>query len=146
MALRVKQQMNIRRPVAEVFDALVNPEKLSGYFTSSASGALVEGAQVEWCWADFECDARLAVRVAKVEQDSSVAFRWPATGRDTLVEFTFEPVSDSVTKVTVEEGNWEMTEEGVKSFVGQAEGWIHMTTCMKAWLEYGGINLRKGMS
>lgn len=138
--------MNICRPVAEVFDALVNPEKLSGYFTSTANGPLVEGKMVEWCWADFECGARLVVRVAKVELDRYVAFRWPATGRDTLVEFTFEPVSESVTKVTVQEGQWEADEAGVKSLVGQAEGWIHMITCMKAWLEYDGINLRKGMS
>ena len=146
MTLRVNQQMNIRSPVAEVFDALVNPEKLCGYFTSAANGTLVEGEMVEWRWADYGCGARLVVRVAKVEQDRYVAFHWPATGRDTLVEFTFEPVSDSVTKVSIREGEWEANEVGVKALVAQAEGWMHMVTCMKAWLEYDGINLREGMS
>ena len=137
--------MTIQRPVAEVFDALVNPEKLSGYFTTTASGPLVEGAMVEWCWADYECGARLVVRVVRVEPDRSVAFRWPATGRDTLVEFNFEAVSESVTRVMVSEGEWEMNEAGVQSALEQTEGWVHMITCMKAWLEYDGINLRKGM-
>lgn len=146
MALKVHQQMNILRPVSEVFDALVNPDKLSGYFTTTASGPLVEDAMIEWNWANFGCGTRLVIRVASVVQDRSVCFRWPATGRDTLVEFTFEAVSESVTCVTVTEGEWEMNEAGVESLVQQTEGWMHMVICMKAWLEYDGINLRKGMS
>ena len=145
MTLKVDQKMNICRPVAEVFDALVNPEKLSGYFTTTASGPLVEGAMIEWRWADPECGARLVIRVARVEQDRRVVFHWPATGRDTLVEFSFEQVSETVTRVRVTEGEWEMDDSGVQSALEQTEGWVHMLTCMKAWLEYDGINLRTGM-
>lgn len=145
MELKVEQAMNICRPVADVYDAVVNPEKLSGYFTSSASGPLEAGARVDWAWDDFECGARLTVNVARTEQDKTVAFYWPATGKDTLVEFSFEPVSETVTRVKVCETGWEMDEAGVQSALQQTEGWVHMLTCMKAWLEYDGINLRRGM-
>jgi len=145
MTLAVQQQMNILRPVAEVFDALVNPEKLSGYFTTTASGPLAAGATVEWGWADYECGASHTIQVTSVEQGRRVAFYWSATGKDTLVEFSFASVSEAVTQVKVDETGWEMDETGVQSLLQQTEGWVHMLTCMKAWLEYDGINLRKGM-
>ena len=145
MTLAVQQQMKIRRPVAEVFDALVNPEKLSGYFTTSSSGPLQANATVEWCWADYECGARLTVRVERFEQNRCVAFYWPATGQDTLVEFSFEAVTDSITRVEITETGWKMGESGAQSAMEQTGGWVHMLTCMKAWLEYDGINLREGM-
>ena len=54
MELRFQVYGKIARPVAEVFDAVYNPDKLSGYFTTGgASGPLVEGATVTWDFADF---------------------------------------------------------------------------------------------
>ena len=44
----------IARPVAEVFDAVYDPRKLSGYFTTGgASEPLDEGTTVTWDFADF---------------------------------------------------------------------------------------------
>ena len=54
MELRFQVHGKIRKPVAEVFDAVVNPKKLSGYFTTGgSSGALVAGSTVSWDFADF---------------------------------------------------------------------------------------------
>ena len=49
MELKFQVQTRIQKPVSEVFDAVYNPRKLEGYFTTkSASGPLVEGTTVMW--------------------------------------------------------------------------------------------------
>ncbi len=54
MELKFEVYGKIKKPVAEVFDAIYNPKKLSGYFTTGgASGSLDEGKTVTWDFADF---------------------------------------------------------------------------------------------
>jgi len=54
MELRFQVYGKIAKPVAEVFDAVYNPSKLSGYITTGgASAPLVEGSTVTWDFADF---------------------------------------------------------------------------------------------
>lgn len=49
MDLKFELFGKIAKPVSEVFDAVYNPAKLSGYFTTGgASGPLDEGATVMW--------------------------------------------------------------------------------------------------
>ena len=38
MDLEVKAEVRIGKPAAEVFEAIVDPAKMSGYFISSGSG------------------------------------------------------------------------------------------------------------
>jgi uncharacterized protein YndB with AHSA1/START domain len=53
MELKFEVYAKIRKPIAEVFDAVYNPEKLSAYFTTGgASGLLDEGKSVIWDFAD----------------------------------------------------------------------------------------------
>ena len=49
-----KAQMLIRKPVAQVFEALVDPAITSRYWFSKGSGRLEAGKQVRWDW---ECTA-----------------------------------------------------------------------------------------
>ena len=46
MALKFQVQLKIRKPAAEVFDAVVNPKTLSGYFVQEATAPLIPRA----CW------------------------------------------------------------------------------------------------
>ena len=64
MSLGFKVSGRIAKPVAEVFDAVVNPTKLSGYFTTikGASAPLVAGTTVTW-WGD------IPVEVDEVEKN-----------------------------------------------------------------------------
>lgn len=135
----------ISRPVADVFDAVVNPAKLSGYFVTTgggASAALVEATTVLW-WGDIE------VEVDQVVQDERVVFRWgagPGKGEapyQTRVEMRFEALDDGGTLVTISEGGWRTDEVGVRKSYLNCEGWTQMLCCLKAFVEYG-INLREG--
>ena len=142
MKPKFQVQLKIRRPAAEVFDAVVRPEKLSGYFIQSASGPLAEGATVKWKFA--EAPAPFDVVVRKVVEAERIVFEWPAAGGcDTTVEMVFTPLDETNTMVQISESGWRDDEAGITSSYGNAGGWMHMMCCLKAYLEYG-INLRTG--
>ncbi len=134
-------QLKINQPIEEVFNAIVDPVKICEYFTSTASGPLVEGSSVTWSWADV--GAEFSIRVQKVEANKRVLFQWPATGVDSLVDITLEPLSAESTLIKVLETGWTADQKGVDRSNRQTAGWMHMFCCMKAFLEYG-VNLRRG--
>jgi uncharacterized protein YndB with AHSA1/START domain len=136
-------QLKILKPIEEVFQAVVDPKKLSGYFTKTASGPLVEGATVMWSFA--EMPGEFPVKLLQVEKDARIVLRWEAAegGYDTTAEMTFEPLDGGATMVRIRESGWRDTPKGVESSYGNCGGWMHMACCLKAYLEHG-INLRAG--
>ena len=144
MELKFKIQTKIQKPVAEVFDAVYNPKKITQYFaTESASAPLDEGMKVLWRFADYPGDVPLSVK--KVVPNEQIEFEWETMegGYNTHVEMRFEPLSAEETLVSISEGNWKENQKGLNSSYGNCYGWMQMSCCLKAYLEYG-INLRKG--
>ena len=143
MEPKFQVQLKIRKPAAEVFDAVVRPEKLSGYFVQAASGPLAEGATVKWQFAEVPEANDVVVR--EVVRDQRIVFEWPAEdgGYNTRVEMAFKPLDDESTMVQISESGWREDAAGIKASYGNAGGWMHMMCCLKAYLEYG-INLRAG--
>jgi uncharacterized protein YndB with AHSA1/START domain len=136
-------QLKIRKPVAEVFEAVVKPDKLSGYFVQNASGPLVEGTTVKWKFAEAKQPFDIIAR--HVIKNERIVFEWPTNegGYNTRVEMAFKALDDGSTLVQIAESGWRPTPEGIKSSYDNAGGWMHMLCSMKAYLEYG-INLRAG--
>ena len=142
MDAKYQVQLKVRRPAAEVFDAVVNPEKLSRYFVQSASAALAEGATVHWRFA--EIPGEHPVRVSRVVKDQTVALEYDRPdGGKIGVEMVFLPLDTNATTVQIIETGWRGTPEDISESYGNAGGWMHMMCCLKAYLEYG-INLREG--
>ena len=84
MELRFKVSGRIARPVDEVFEAVVDPDQLSRYFTTGgAKGRIEPGATVTWDFADFP--GAFPVEVVEVEQNRRIVLRWEA-GDDTEPE------------------------------------------------------------
>lgn len=140
----------ISKPVHEVFEAVADPKKLSGYFTTGgAKGRLETGAVVTWDFHDFP--GAFPVNVIEVVPDEKIVLTWEAapegddTGKyDTTVTMRFEPLDgDTRTLVSITEEGWKETEKGLKSSYGNCEGWTGMLAAMKAYVEHG-INLREG--
>src|SRR5437879_9399503 len=107
MDLSFTVQTKIQKPVNEVFDAVHNPKKLSGYFTSGGSdGPLDEGKTVLWKFNDVaDKTVSAPVKVQKVVRNKLIRFSWEASeglfdpktgsipesgGYDTVVEMSFE--------------------------------------------------------
>jgi uncharacterized protein YndB with AHSA1/START domain len=142
MEPKFQVQLKIQKPVAEVFDAVVKPEKLTGYFIQTATGPLEAGKTVKWKFQ--EVPTPLDVIVKEVIASDRIVFAWPtAQDYNTTVEMIFKPLDAASTLVQISEWGWRSDDAGVKSSYGNAGGWMHMMCCMKAYLEYG-INLRAG--
>jgi len=139
--LEIKTGIQIQKPAHEVFEAIVDPVKMSNYFISESTGRMEEGKEVTWKFPEFEM--KIPVRVAKIEQDKFISYYWNDNTYEQLVEITLIDKGSNGTHVTVTEKSRNNDEPGIKWLKGNTEGWANFLACLKAWLEYG-INLRKG--
>ena len=156
MQLKFQVHTKIQKPIAEVFDAVYNPSKLSSYFTTGgASAPLDEGANVIWRFADYPGD--VPVTVKKLVPNQQIILEWDAyeppdspeskipssSGYKTTVEMTFVSLGINNTLVKISESGWQETQKGLDGSYGNCFGWSQMICALKAYIEYG-INLRKG--
>ena len=139
--LEIRAALQILKPVNEVFEAIIDPLKMSNYFISKGSGKMEEGKQIIWQFPEF--NASFPIRVGKIEKNKHISFYWEMDGIELFVEMTLSPRDDNSTLVTVTEKSRKNDEAGIKWLKGNTEGWANFLACLKAWLEYG-INLRKG--
>ncbi len=139
--LEVKAAIQIVKPVNEVFEAIVDPAKMSNYFISHGSGRMENGKEITWKFPEF--DQLSPIKVDKIEKDKYISFYWENDGVDLLVEITLSHTGDSSTVVNITEKSRKNDEAGIKWLKSNTEGWANFLACLKAWLEYG-INLRKG--
>ena len=139
--IKAKVQMGILKPVSEVFEAIVDPDKMSKYFISGSTGRMESGKNLIWTWPDF--DGEIQIKVGKIEKDRVVSFEWGGSGNNCVVVVSLEAKSENKTLVIVTESDWPADYKGAKQCMGQVEGWTNFLCCLKAYLEYG-INLRVG--
>lgn len=140
-SLRINTAIQILKPVEEVFEAIVDPVKMSNYFISKSSGRMETGMQLMWKFPEF--DPEFPVRAGKILKDEYISFYWDSEGKELLVEIALSRRGENSTLVTVSEGSRPADEEGIKWIAGNSAGWANFLACLKAYLEYG-INLRKG--
>ena len=140
----------IDKPVHEVFEAVVDPQKLSGYFTTGgARGRIETGATVTWDFHDFP--GAFPVHVIAVEPDRKIVLRWGAAdgtpeqggAYETTVTMEFTQLEDGRTLVSIHESGWRDSAAAQKASYGNCEGWTGMLCAMRVWLEHG-IVLRNG--
>jgi uncharacterized protein YndB with AHSA1/START domain len=139
--IRAKVQMGILKPASEVFEAIVDPDKMNKYFISKSTGRMESSKTITWTWPDF--NGELQIKVGKIEKDKVVSFEWNGSGTNCVVVITLEARSDKKTFVIITESEWPADYKGAKQCMGQVEGWTNFLCCLKAYLEYG-INLRVG--
>ncbi len=147
MEIKFQVQTKIQKPVAEVFDAVYNPSKLSGFFTNGGSSAPLDaGSTVEWTFADTPGEEiRFPVTVKQTVKNELIVLEWQSRtdGGNTLVEMKFEQDGPDATIVGILESGWQETPDDLKRSYGNCMGWSQMLSALKAFVEYG-INLRKG--
>ena len=139
--LEIKTTLQIAKPCPEVFEAIVNPEKMSNYFISKSSGIMEAGKHLIWQFHELESD--FSIRVDNIEVDKYISFYWVIDDIEQLVEINIISVAGNCTIVKVTEKSRENNEAGINWLKGNTEGWANFLACLKAYLEYG-INLRKG--
>jgi len=141
--LVINTAIQISKSPGEVFEAIVNPEKMSQYFISESTGRMESGKELIWKFPEFE-NMEIPVKVVKVVPSNLVIFEWEGDKDELLeVKIKLESKSDNSTLVKITEGKMEASDKGIKWYGRNTEGWANFLACLKAYLEYN-INLRKG--
>jgi uncharacterized protein YndB with AHSA1/START domain len=130
---RAKTEMLIRKPVAEVFAAFTQPDKITQFWLARSSGKLEAGARVHW---DFIVHgAETDVQVQELKPDERILITW-ADG-DT-VDFRFERRGPSQTFVSVENSGFTgEIDEVIAKAVDSTSGFTLVLCELKALLEHG---------
>jgi uncharacterized protein YndB with AHSA1/START domain len=132
---RAETGMLIRRPVADVFEAIVNPAITTQFWFTRSTGRLEAGKQVRWDWEMYDVSADVSVKA--IDPDRRIVFEWPGPGGPTTVEWTFD-ARDGTTFVRVSESGFSGTgDQLVKSVADSTQGFTLTLAGLKAFLEHG---------
>jgi uncharacterized protein YndB with AHSA1/START domain len=127
--------MLIRKPVAEVFNAFVDPEITSRFWFTSGSGKLKVGEKVEWTWSMH--DFTIPVNVLSLKENRSIEIQW-GEDEDAMVIWDFEVIDSDQTFVTITNTGFKGSiDEIIAQVRDSTGGFTWVLAGLKAFLEYG---------
>jgi uncharacterized protein YndB with AHSA1/START domain len=130
-----KTGMLIRKPVADVFAAFVEPEITTKFWFTRSSGRLEPGKQLQWEWEMFGTSTQLTVKA--LEPNRRIVIQWQGYSGPTTVEWKFTPM-DSGTFVTITESGFTGNgDELIKYVSTSGQGFSWTLAGIKALLEHG---------
>jgi len=130
-----KTGMLIRKPVAEVFEAFVNPEITTKFWFTKSSGRLEAGKQVQWNWEMYGISVPVTVKA--VEPNKRVVIEWPGDGGPATVEWIFKPQQNGTTFVSITSSGFTGDgDELVKQATDSTQGFSLVLAGVKALLEH----------
>ncbi len=94
-----KAEMLIRKPIAEVFEAFINPEITCKFWFTKSTGRLDTGKYIVWTWEMY--DISIEVDVKEIELNKRIVVEWGNHGSMTTVEWIFTPYETDKTYVTI---------------------------------------------
>ncbi len=128
--------MLIRRPVAQVFNAFIDPGVTSRFWFSKSSGRLETGTQVRWDWEMYGVFTRVEVKA--IEPNQRILIEWNGPDNPSSVEWTFEPRGKDRTLVTVKNWGFRGAADAVVAQAIDAKGGFSLVLAgLKAFLEHG---------
>lgn len=129
-----KAEMLIRKPVAEVFEAFVDPAITTKFWFTKSSGRLAPDAKLRWEWEMYEVVADL--EVAAFEPNAYIAIVWAETRE--RVEWRFTPHGADTTFVSITNTGFSGDGDAqVSTAIGSTEGFTLVLAGLKALLEHG---------
>jgi uncharacterized protein YndB with AHSA1/START domain len=130
-----KTGMLIRRPVADVYEAFINPDITTKFWFTKGSGRLETGKRVQWDWEMY--DISISVTVKTIEASKRIVIEWPGYSGPTTVEWTFAPQKDGTTFVSITEAGFTGNgDELVKQVTDSTQGFSLVLAGLKALLEH----------
>lgn len=127
--------MLIRRPVAEVFEAFVDPAITARFWFSDGSGRLEPGARVRWNWAMYGAGTDVVVKA--VEPDRRILLDWDVDSDPTEVEWTFAPRGGDTWVEVFNRGFTGTPDAQAAKALDSTGGFALVLAGAKIWLEHG---------
>src|SRR5262245_62001923 len=132
-----KTGMLVRRPVADVFSAFIDPQITTKFWFTKSSARLEPGKEVKWEWEMYDASTRVTVKA--IEPNKFILIEWDGYSGRTTVEWKFAPQKDG-TFVSITESGWTGDGDELVRYVNNsAEGFTWTLAGLKALLEH---NLR----
>lgn len=137
----VECQMMIRKPVATVFQAFIDPEMTTKFWFTKSSGLLEKGKTVTWEWEMYGVSDSITVKEVIPNQKITIQWDNPAT----TVDFEFTPLTDDTTYVVIKNYGFSQTgDDLIDAIKDNTGGFTTVLDGLKAYLEYGiALNLVK---
>lgn len=131
----VRTAMLIRKPVADVFMAFVNPDITTKFWFTKSSGRLEAGKQVQWDWEMYGIS--IPVTVKAIELNKCILIEWPRYGTPTTVEWIFASQDHGTTFVTITDAGFTGNgDELVKQATDSTQGFSLVLAGLKELLEH----------
>jgi uncharacterized protein YndB with AHSA1/START domain len=130
-----KAQMLIRKPVRQVFEALVDPAITTRFWFSKSSGRLEAGKRIRWDWEMY--GHHTEVEVKEIENNKRILIEWDGPENPTLVEWTFEARGKSTFVVA---NNWGFQGDSkalMAHAIDSTGGFSFLLAALKVFLEHG---------
>ncbi len=130
-----KTGMLIRKPVAEVFDAFINPEITTKFWFTKSTGKLEVGKQIEWTWEMYNIS--VPVLVKKIDPYKTIIIQWGNYQDMSTVEWTFKSLEGKGTYVIITNIGFQGGPDEVIAEVSDStKGFTFVLAGLKALLEY----------
>lgn len=129
-------EMLIRKPVAEVFEAFIDPSITTNFWFTKSSGRLEPGHEIQWDWEMY--GASTSVIAKTIEPNKRIVIEWDGYSGRTMVEWKFSARDDATTYVVITESGWTGNGDELVKYVGEStQGFTWTLAGLKAFLEHG---------
>lgn len=130
-------QMLIRKPVAMVFEAFIDPAITKHFWFTKGSGRLETGKTITWEWEMYNVSTKVFVKEIIPNKKISIDWDEPKTS----VDFNFKSLSNGSTYVTIKHFGFDKTGDELLQVIKESTGgFTTVLDGMKAYLEHN-INL-----
>ncbi|MBA2329027.1 MAG: SRPBCC family protein [Chitinophagaceae bacterium] len=133
----VETQMLIRKPIATVFDAFIDPSVTKNFWFTKGSDKLETGKTITWEWEMYNISTKVYVKEIQPNKKISIEWNEPAT----VVDFEFTPLDNERTYVVIRNYGFHQTGDELLSIIRDSTGgFTTVLDGLKAYLEHN-INL-----
>lgn len=134
-APHVHAQMLIRRPVAEVFEAIVDPGITTRFWFTHSTGRLGPDVKVTWKWEMYGASAPVVVKSFVPNERIVIEWGEPVSH----VAWTFAPRGPDATLVQIENHTFpgSSDDDVVAAAIDSMGGFAFVLAGLKAYLEHG---------
>ena len=130
----VETQMLIRKPIAIVFQAFIDPAITTKFWFTKSSGQLEVGKTVTWEWEMYNVSS--GIQVKEIIPNKKITIEWDDP--TTTVEFEFTALTDNSTYVVIKNYGFSQTGDDLIEIIkNNTGGFTTVLDGLKAYLEFG---------
>ena len=129
----VETQMLIRKPVSQVFQAIIDPTITTNFWFTKSSGRLEEGKTVKWEWEMYGVSTNVLTK--EIIPNKLISTEWgdPVT----TVDYEFTALTDETTYVIIKNYGFKETgDDLIEAIKDNTGGFTTVLDGMKAYLEH----------